>query len=188
MLAPHVQFAEYQKDQLQALHALSHVVLDAAGKIAALNIAAIDAMLTETAETTKTFLGAEGVQERLDRDGTRVQPVLDKFLGYSRHLYAILGAASEQASTIFEARTAIDKEAFAEVIGTVGKNAPAGSEPIASLVKDAFDAYGRAYETIAKAARQAVESAESNFASATEATVEAVSAANDATKVGPKAA
>jgi phasin family protein len=188
MFAPHVKFAEYPKDQLQVLHALSHVALDAAGKIVALNMAAIQAVLTETAETTTTLLGAENVWELMDKVGTPVQPVFDKFLGYRRHVYVIFGAAGEMAWTILQARMAIDKEAFTEVVETVGRNAPTGSEPIASLVQNAFDAYGRAYDTMAKAARQTVESAQSNFASASEAAAEAVSAANDASKVKPKKA
>jgi hypothetical protein len=81
---------------------------------------------------------------------------------------------------------AFGKDAFAEVIGTAGKNAPAGSEPIASLVKNAVDAYGRAYDTLARATQQAVETAQSNFASATEAAVDAVPATKGAAKARSK--
>jgi phasin family protein len=188
MLAPQLPFAEYQKDQLQALHALSQVAFDTTGKIVALNMAAVRAALKETAENTETLLGVKDVQELLTLNGTLAQPGLEKFLGYSRNLYGILSAAGEQARTILEAQTAVGKEAFAEVVETSGKNAPTGAEPVVSLLKNAFDAYGRAYDTMARATRQAVETAESNFASATEATVEAVSAANGASKAKPKKA
>ena len=78
----------------------------------------------------------------------------------------------------------------AELVELATKNAPAGSEPAVSMIKSAVAAANNAYDTFAKAAKQAVDSVESNFAAATQASLKAAAAANDVVKAkgGRKAA
>jgi hypothetical protein len=77
---------------------------------------------------------------------------------------------------------------MAELIDFAGKNAPAGSEPAMAMLKSAVAAANTAYDTFAKAAKQAVDMVESNVTAATNATVKAAAAATDVAKPKSKKA
>jgi hypothetical protein len=74
------------------------------------------------------------------------------------------------------------------MIDFAAKNAPAGSEPAVSMFKSAIAATNTAFDTVSKAAKQATDWAESNFAAAASATMNAAAAANDAAKAKAKKA
>jgi hypothetical protein len=73
-----------------------------------------------------------------------------------------------------------------QLIDFAAKNAPAGSEPAVAALKSALAAANTAYDTFSKAAKQAVDFAESNVAAATSATMKAAAAANDSGKTPSK--
>ena len=56
------------------------------------------------------------------------------------------------------------------------KNAPAGTESAVALVKSAITAANNAYESVHKAAKQAADMAEANFAAVTDTAVKATKA------------
>jgi phasin family protein len=189
MFATPAQLAELQKGQLDALYALSHAVFEATEKFVDLNLAATKALMDESAEKTQALLGVKDVQELLSLAGGLAQPSIEKVVSYSRNVYSIASNASAEFSKIVEAQIADGNKKVAELIEFAAKNAPAGSEPAVSMFKSAVAAANTAYDTFAKAAKQAVDVAESNFAAATQATIKAAAAANDAVKgKGKKAA
>ncbi|HXF46597.1 MAG TPA: phasin family protein [Burkholderiaceae bacterium] len=182
MFATPAQLAELQKSQLDALYALSHAVFEATEKLVDLNLAATKALMDESAEKTQALLGVKDVQELLSLAGGLAQPTIEKAVSYSRNVYSIASNASAELSKIVEAQIADGNKKVAELIEFAAKNAPAGSEPAVSMFKSAVAAANTAYDTFAKAAKQAVDVAESNFAAATQATIKAAAAANDAVK------
>jgi phasin family protein len=178
MYATPSQFVELQKSQLDALYALSHVAFNATEKLVDLNLAAVKAAMDESAATTQTLLGVKDAQELFAVNGTLAQPTLEKLVGYSR----IVSGAGAEVKKIVETQIAERNGNVAQLVEFAAKNAPAGSESVVSLFKNAVTASNTAYDTFTKAAQQAVDVAESNFAAATQATVKAVSSANGAVK------
>ena len=69
---------------------------------------------------------------------------------------------------------------MAESIDQLAKNAPTGSESAVALLKSTLASANNAYDSINKAAKQAVEVAESNLAAAASATVKATEQATKA--------
>ena len=89
-------------------------------------------------------------------------------------------------SRIVDAQIAENNKKVTQLIDFAAKNAPAGSEGAVAALKSAVAAANTAYDTLAKAAKQAVDFAESNITAATSATMKAASAANDSAKTPGK--
>jgi phasin family protein len=182
MYATPAQVAELQKGQVDALYALSHAVFEATEKLVDLNLAAAKAFMDESAERTQALLGVKDVQELLAVASGLAQPSMEKFASYGRNVYSIASGTGAEFSKIVESQVAEGNKRVSELVELAAKNAPAGAEPAVSLLKTAVAAANTAYDTLAKVARQAVDAAESNFAAATQASLKAAAAANDAVK------
>ncbi|MCS6944227.1 MAG: phasin family protein [Sutterellaceae bacterium] len=182
MFTTPTQLAEIQKGQLDALYALSHTVFDATEKLIDLNLAAAKALMDESAEKAQAMLAVKDLQELVALVSNLAQPSIEKAISYSRNAYSIASNAGAEISKIFDAQVAEGNKRIAEMLDFAAKNAPAGAEPAVSMVRSAVAAANTAYDTFAKAAKQAVEVAESNFAAAAQATMKAAAAANDAVK------
>ncbi len=186
MFATPAQFTEIQKGQMDAAIALSQTWFDAAERYVELNIAAAKATLEESVERTQALLSARDVQELLALSGGMTQPTLEKAVSYSRNAYNIANGASTEVSRIVEAQIAENNKQVANLIDFAAKNSPAGSEPAVSMLKSAVAAANTAYDTFARATRQAVEMAESNVSTATSVTMKAASAASDSVKTSKR--
>jgi len=180
------QFAELQKSQVDAFNALGHTAFNAAEKLVNLNLAATRALLQESAEAMQSLLGIKDIQEFASVTSGLAQPAIEKAVSYSRNVYTIASGASAEVTKIVEAQLADGNRKLAELVDIAAKNAPAGTEPAVSLFKSAAAATNTAFDTFSKAAKQASDWAESNFAAAANATVTAAAAANDAVKVKAK--
>ncbi|MGH7887427.1 MAG: phasin family protein [Candidatus Binatia bacterium] len=179
MIATPAQLAELQKGQMDALYAMSHAVFEATEKFVDLNLAAAKALMDESAERTQALMGVKDVQELLALTGGAAQPSIEKLVSYGRNVYSIASGAGAEFSKIVETQIADGNKKVTEIVDFAAKNAPAGSEPAVSVFKSAVAAANTAYDTFAKATKQAVDVAESNFAAATQATIKAAAAAND---------
>lgn len=189
MYATPTQFVEMQKSQLDALYALSHAAFNMTEKLVDLNFAAVKAAMDESATATQALLSVRDAQELFAINGTLAQPTFEKLVGYSRNAYGIVNGAGAEVKEIIETQIADGNGKVAQLVEFASKNAPAGSESVMSLFKNAVATSSSAYDTFNKAAQKAVEAAESNFTAATQATVNAVSSANNAGKTkGRKAA
>ena len=182
MIATPAQFAELQKSQIDTLFALSHTVFGATERLVDLNLAATKALLEESADKAQELLSVKDVQELLAVGGGFAQPTFDKFVSYGRNVYSITSGATNDVSKIVETQIAEGNKKFAEMIEFAANSAPTGSEPVVSMLKSALAATNTAYDTFTKATKQAADIVESNLAAATNATLKATSAANDAVK------
>ena len=186
MFATPAQFTEIQKGQMDAAIALSQTWFDAAERLMELNLAAAKATLEESVERTQALLSVRDVQELLALSGGMTQPTLEKAVSYSRKAYSIANGAGTEVSRIVDAQIAETNKKVAQLIDFAAKNSPAGSETGVSMLKSAVAAANTAYDTFARAGRQAVAMAESNVSAATSATMRAASAANDTVKASAK--
>ncbi|HTT09584.1 MAG TPA: phasin family protein [Burkholderiaceae bacterium] len=186
MFATPPQISQMQKSQLDALYALSQVALNTTEKLVELNLAAIKAAMDESAATTQSMLGIKDAQDVVAVSGTIVQPAFHKVVGYSRNVYSIVSSAGAEVRRVVEGQFAEGNEKASQFVEFATRNAPAGSEPVVSLFKNAVAACNTAYDTFSKAARQAFDAAESNFESATQAAVSAVNPEVEAPKAKSK--
>jgi phasin family protein len=186
MFATPPQITQMQKSQLDALYALSHVALSTTEKLVELNLAAMKAAMDESAAATQSMLGVRDPQEMINVGGTIVQPTFHKVVGYSRNIYSIVSNAGAEVRKVVETQMAEGNEKAAQLVEFATRNAPAGSEPVVSLFRNAMAACNTAYDTFSKAARQAFDVAESNFENATQAAVNAVNPEIEAPKAKTK--
>jgi phasin family protein len=176
------ELVDMQKAQLDAWNALGQTVFNATEKLLNLNFAAAKAAFQDAAESTHGVLGAHDMQEFVALATGAAQPTIEKLVGYSRNAYSIASGANAELSKIVESQMMEGNRKVAEFIDFAAKNAPTGSEPAVSLFKSAIAAANTAFDTATKATRQATDWAESNFAAAATATVNAAAAANDGAK------
>lgn len=174
MFATPSQFTEFQKSQLDALYALTHVAFNATEKLVDLNLAAAKAAMDESAATTQSLLGVKDAQEMVAVGGTLAQPALHKFVGYGSNVFNIFSSASAEWRRVIENQIADSNSRAAQFIEVATRSAPAGSEPVVSMVKNALAAYNTAYDSLSRVTRQAFDAAESNMATATQGAVTAV--------------
>jgi phasin family protein len=182
MYATPTQFSEMQKSQIDALYALSHVAFNTTEKLVDLNLAAMKAALDESAAAAQSLLSIKDAQDMMAVGGSLTQPAFQKFVGYGRNVYNIVSSAGADVRRVVESQLADGNNKAAQLIEFATKNAPAGSEPVVSMFKNAVAAYNSAYETISKATRQALDAAESNFDAAAKAAATVVTAEPEATK------
>ena len=127
--------------------------------------------------TATASLGVKDAQELLALQAGLLQPAAEKAAAYGRHLYDIAASTNAEVTKVAEAQLAPAQANFNGVVDTAVKNAPAGTESAAALVKSAIAAASNAYETVQKAAKQAADVADANFQAMTTTAVKAASTA-----------
>lgn len=115
-------------------------------KLVELNLELAKAALSEAAQTTRAVLSVKDAQELLALQAHLLQPDAEKAAAYSRHVYDIASKAEESAAEA--------QKKFMQVADTTFRNAPAGTENTVALVKRAFAAANKAYETVHEASKQ----------------------------------
>jgi phasin family protein len=178
------EVTELQKAQLDAWQAVGQAVFNATEKLLNLNLTAAKVAFQDATESSQALLGARDVQEFLALAGSASQPTIEKVVGYTRNAYGIASGTGAELTKIVEAQLNEGNRKLADYIDVAAKSAPAGSESAVSLFKSAFAAANTAFDTASKATRQATDWAESNFASAASATLNAAAAANESAKSG----
>jgi phasin family protein len=164
------------KANLETLFDLSGKAFEGVEKLVELNLQVAKASLGEVAETAKSALAAKDAQELLALQAGLLQPAAEKAAAYGRHVYDIAAATTAEVGRIAEAQFASAQSNFVEVVDGAVKNAPAGTESAAALMKSAIAAASNAMETVQKATKQASEVAEANFQALTSTAVKATQA------------
>ena len=72
--------------------------------------------------------------------GSIAQPALHKVVGYSRNVYSIVSSAGAEVRKVFESQIAEGNENAAQFVEFATRSAPAGSESVVSLFKNAVAA------------------------------------------------
>ena len=167
------QLLAAQKSQVETLFDLTGKAFEGVEKLVELNLQVARASLGEVADTAKASFGVKDAQELLALQASLVQPAAEKAAAYSRHLYDIAVATNAEVSRIAETQVADAQAKFIAAFDGAVKNAPAGTESAAALMKSAMAAASNAYETVQKAAKQAADVADANFQAMTNTAVKA---------------
>ncbi|AIO41608.1 phasin family protein [Burkholderia sp. AU19243] len=182
------QIAAAQKANLESLFGLTTKAFEGVEKLIELNLQVVKSTLTESQENAQRLLSVKDAQELIALQASLSQPVAEKVLSYSRHLYEIASSTQAEFAKVAEAQFEEQNKKVQALVDNVAKNAPAGSETAVAALKSALNAANTTYETVQKAAKQAVEIAETNFnAAAAVATKAATAAASRRTTSKPAA-
>ena len=173
MLTPE-QLVASQKANMETLYGLTSKAFEGMEKLVELNLQATKAALNESAQHTQALLSVKDAQELLTLQASLMQPLAEKTVAYSRHLYDIASGTGAEFGKAAEAQAADAQKKFMSVVDNAAKNAPAGSETAVAVMKSAVSAANNAMESVQKAVKQATEMAEANFNTVT---AQAVSAA-----------
>lgn len=176
------QLLAAHKTNVETLFGLAGKAFDGVEKLAELNLQVAKAAMGEAAATTMAALSIKDPQELVALQAAMVQPAAEKAVAYGRHVYDIAAATGAEVTKVAESQLAESQKKFMTVVDTAAKNAPAGTENAVALVKSAVAAANNAFESVHKAAKQAVDVAEANFQAMTTTAVKAAAAAPKATK------
>lgn len=171
------QMMASHKANVEMLFGLTNKAFEGVEKLVELNLQVAKAALGEVAENTRAALSVKDAQELLALQASMLQPTAEKAAAYSRHVYDIAASTNAEVTKVAESQIADTQKKFASAIDTAMKNAPAGSENAVALVKSAMAAANNAYDSVAKASKQAADVAEANFQAVTSSAVKASQAA-----------
>jgi phasin family protein len=172
------QVAAAQKANLETLFGLTTKAFEGVEKLVELNLQVVKTTFAENVDNAKKALSAKDAQELLAIQAAAVQPVAEKTLAYTRHLYEIASETQSEFAKVAEAQLAEGSKNVQALVENFAKNAPAGSESTVAIVKSAISAANNAYESVQKATKQAVEIAETNFQAAATAATKAAQQAS----------
>ena len=166
------QITSSHKANLETFFGLTHSAFAGFEKMVELNLTATKAALSETMGHAHAAMGVKDMQELMALQAGMFQPLAEKSVSYSRHLYDIATSTSTEFTKVAEAKAAEAQASVGALVDSVAKNAPAGSDSVVSIMKGAVTAANSALESVQKAVKQASEMAEANFhaVSATAAT------------------
>src|SRR5476649_2305908 len=155
------QFSNATKANFEAqfamFSALTNKAFEGVEKFVELNLTAAKASLEESSSATKQLLSAKDPQEFFSLSAAQAQPTAEK---------AIASGTQAEFSKAAETQIAETNRKVISLVEEVSKNAPAGSENAVALLKSAIGNANAGYEQFTKTAKQAVESIETNVASA----------------------
>jgi len=157
------QIVSAQKAQMNTLFQLGGKALQSVEKITELNMQASKASLAEGVRDVQALMGAKDLQELWALQSNAMQPLSDKAVSYSRHLYDIASSLSSEMSQAFESQAAAGQKQLMATVETAVKSAPQGSEAAVAVVQNAIASATAAMESVQKAVKQATETAEANF-------------------------
>ncbi|NIM43497.1 MAG: TIGR01841 family phasin [Hydrogenophaga sp.] len=157
------QIVAAQKSQMDTLFGLTQKAFEGVEKLVELNLQATKAALSESANNAQALLSVKDAQELLNLQASMVQPLAEKTVAYSRHLYDIASGTGAEFSKAAEATASDAQKKFMAVVDNASKNAPAGSETAVAVMKSAVSAANNAIESVQKAVKQATDMAEANF-------------------------
>ncbi|NYT39011.1 phasin family protein [Allopusillimonas soli] len=170
-----------QKASLNNLLAIQGAIFGGFEKLVDLNLKVAKATLDEVAEKSQQAISVSDAQEAVALSSSLTQPSAEKALAYSKHVYDIVSGVQVDLTKLVEAQIAQGQQHVSDTLDQFAKSAPTGSEGAIALIKSSLASANNAYESVAKAARQAADVAESNLTAATNATLKAAAQASEAT-------
>ncbi|MDW3687965.1 phasin family protein [Cupriavidus sp. CV2] len=184
---PPEQIAAAQKANLAILFGLTNKAFEGFEKLLDLNLQVMKSTLAETQEHAQQALSVKDQQELVALQASLMQPVGEKVLSYSRHLYDIASATQAEFAKVAEAQYEAHNRRMQELVDNLANSAPAGSVPAVAALTSVISATNKLSESMYQTVKQAVDVAERNFnAASTTASKAAKQAVDDASRAAKK--
>ena len=157
------QMIAANKASIDTLFGLSQKAFAGVEKLVELNMAAAKAALSDNQDHVHSMMSVKDVQELMALQAGYLQPLSEKAVSFSRHVYEIATSAGSEFTKAVEEKASEAQQAVTHLVDSAVKNAPAGSETAVAMMKSAINASQTAIESVQKAVKQATEAAESNM-------------------------
>lgn len=161
------QIAAAQKANLETLSGLTNQALQSIEKLIELNMHIAKQSLSESMSSAKKALEVKDIQQLLAHQAEAVQPMAEKIMAYSRHLYELAHETQASFTKSAEKEFQVGQIKMNALVEDWTKNAPAGSDATVHAMKQAITSAANVFETNQKAVKHAVEVAQTNLHHAT---------------------
>ena len=183
------QILAANKANVQSLFELTQKAIAGVEQLVELNLQVAKAAMADVQGNAHAALSVKDAQELMALQQSMLQPAAEKAVAYGRQVYDILAASNAEVTRMAEAQFAGAQQAANALVDNAVKNAPAGTENVVGMLKNAMVAANQAAETAQKAVKQAAQVAEANVQAMTSQAVKATQAATQtATKAGKRGA
>lgn len=169
------QIIAANKANMETLANLTNKAFEGVEKLVELNIQVAKTALNENVESAKQAMSVRDAQQLMALQAGMVQPLAEKIMAYSRHLYNIANDTQAAFTKASDSELQQGSKKLQSMVDELTKTAPAGSEAAVQAIKQAVAAANNAYETTQKAVKQAMDISQNNFKTATDAAMQATS-------------
>jgi phasin family protein len=157
------QVAATRKANLDLFFGLSSRAVEGIEKLAALNMQAIRATLSDAFDVAQKSFSVKEPQDWLALQTSVAAPIAEKAQSYSRQMFDIVAATQAEFARIGQAQGEAYGRQMQTVVEHASQNAPSGSEAAVAALHSAIAAANTLYETLQGAGQQAVEVTRSNL-------------------------
>ncbi|SDI34492.1 phasin family protein [Paraburkholderia steynii] len=157
------QIATTRQANLDLFFGLSSKAVEGVEKLAALNIQAIRATVSDTFDLAQKSLSVKEPQDWLALQNGAAATIAEKVQSYSRQVFDIASATQAEFARVGQAQGEAYRRQMQTVVEDATKNAPSGSEAAMAALNSAIAAANTLYETLQGAGQQAVEVTRSNL-------------------------
>jgi phasin family protein len=171
------QIAAAQKANLETLSGLSDQALQSIEKLIELNMHIAKQSLGESMNSAKKALEVKDMQQLLAHQAEAVQPMAEKIMAYSRHLYELAHETQASFTKSAEKEFQVGQKKMNALVEDWTKNVPVGSDAAANVMKQAIASATNVFETSQKAIKHAVQVAQTNLNNTTETTIKNINTA-----------
>ena len=168
------QILAANKATVAEVQALAATSLSGFEKLVELNMAAIKSAMLDTSADFMSAFSAQSPSDALAAQASLAKPLAEKSIAYSRAVYAIAQDASAELTKAVEAKLATSQQALAEVVESMVKSAPAGSESVVAMFTAAVANGQKAIDSAKASAKKAFEMAEKQTNSAVDSALSQV--------------
>ena len=177
------KFQAAQKSNLDTLQKLTDKVFDSVEKLSQLQLKALRSATSESIKTFQKALNVRDPQSFAEFQSALAQAPAQSgaLLEINREVYDVLSKTQAEIAKLAESQLKKGTEDLHEIVESVAKNAPGGSEPVIAAWKTAVDAANTLYENAQKTVKQASELVEGGISAAASAAAQATTAATKAT-------
>ena len=167
------QLAAAQKANLETLSSLTNQALQSIEKLIELNMHIAKQSLSDSMTSAKKALEVKDIQQLLAHQAEAVQPMAEKIMAYSRHLYDLAHETQDNFTKSAEKEFQAGQQKINSLVEQWTQNAPVGSDAAVHAMKQAIASANNVYETSQKAVKHAVNLAQTNLNSATDKAMKA---------------
>ena len=160
------QLAAAQKANLETLSSLTNQALQSIEKLVELNMHIAKQSLSESMTSAKKALEVKDIQQLLAHQAEAVQPMAEKIMAYSRHLYDLAHETQNNFTKSAEKEFQVGQQKMNALVQEWTQNSPAGTDVTVQAMKHAIASANNVYETSQKAVKYAVQVAQTNLNSA----------------------
>ncbi|QWE27843.1 phasin family protein [Polynucleobacter sp. AM-7D1] len=172
------QIAAAQKANLETLSGLTNQALQSIEKLVELNMHIAKQSLGDSMSSAKKALEVKDIQQLLAHQAEAVQPMAEKIMAYSRHLYELAHETQASFTKSAEKEFQAGQVKINALVEDWTKNAPAGSEAAVVAIKQAIASATNVFETSQKAVKHAVEITQTNLSNANSSVEKTIKAAS----------